>query len=60
MTKCTDKRGNELCTNGKDTYHEWNSRVGSCNFCWYSENNKFCECKRKCPECGKLIKSPND
>lgn len=33
-THCPDPKGNEICTNGKDTYHEFNMReFGCCNFC---------------------------
>lgn len=32
--ECPYSKGNALCTNGKDTYHEWNVNIaGSCPFC---------------------------
>ena len=68
---CPDKRGNELCTDGKHTYHEWNITHGDgCNFChskyFFSlrkchiceeeiKENIYCECER-CSNCKKIIK----
>lgn len=33
-THCPDPKGNQICTNGKDTYHNYNMyHFGSCYFC---------------------------
>lgn len=54
---CPDPRGNEICTNRRDTYHEWNVKYsGGCPFCreGLKEYEDKCKCKR-CSKCGKLI-----
>lgn len=34
VERCTDPKGNEICTNGKDTYHNFNMKnFNGCNFC---------------------------
>lgn len=53
--RCSDYRGNQVCTNGKDTYHEYNARYSTCIYCGKSEPSNYCECER-CEKCGKLIK----
>lgn len=38
--KCIDPQGNALCTNGEDTYHEWNVRHSDeCFYCgkWFNQ-----------------------
>lgn len=46
--KCPDSRGNELCTNGKDTYHEYNTKYASgCTFC-HKDTQKD-KCCNRCP-----------
>jgi hypothetical protein len=32
---CPDPRGNALCTDGKHTYHEWNTAINGANGCYY-------------------------
>lgn len=58
-TRCSDPRGNEICTDGRTTYHNWNVTYGSrCEFCKQTNpdyENEYCECER-CTNCGKLIK----
>ena len=34
VEKCANPKGNEICTNGKDTYHNFNmNKFSGCNFC---------------------------
>jgi hypothetical protein len=42
-TICPNPKGNELCTNGKDTYHNWNRFRGGCTFCKLLEKKPFAE-----------------
>lgn len=38
--ECIVKNGNELCTNGTDTYHEWNMKFAEgCPYCWRLNKN---------------------
>jgi hypothetical protein len=38
---CLYPQGNQLCTNGKDTYHQWNTTHGaSCTFCGMKDMKK--------------------
>jgi len=68
---CWNEKGNELCTDGKHTYHQWNLyhsdkcyhcklsrwfKVKSCPFCKKEKETEYCECE-KCPNCGKFIKT---
>jgi hypothetical protein len=68
---CFNPKGNELCTDGKHTYHQWNTKHssacyhckmpsyifwGKCQICKEEiKKEEFCECKR-CKNCGKIIK----
>lgn len=53
--RCPNPKGNQLCTNFKDTYHQWNSRVSSCNFCGYSSPKK-----EECNHDWKYHKNPDN
>lgn len=38
IEKCKVEKGNEICTDGIYSYHEWNIRFGpGCNFCGHSK-----------------------
>ena len=50
-TKCKDPKGNKICTNGIDTYHNFNmNKFGGCNFCSPTEPKKTVE-KYRCEVC---------
>lgn len=62
---CPDPRGNELCSNGIDTYHDWNMHYhNGCYYCkgvfglrWKKHNSwdyEYCDCDKRCKKCGKL------
>lgn len=67
---CPDPQGNQLCSNGIDTYHDWNMHYhNNCYYCkgiaffrWKRHNSwddkDYCECDKceKCGKCGKFKK----
>lgn len=54
--RCPANGGNEICTNGKDTYHKWNveNSDAGCNFCGKKKMNnqpeRCCEERHKANE----------